>query len=88
MNKTRKSSFFTMIGADGLIEDEKITMYGKEIVVLQVAEKESYENAEGYPVYLCEAMYKEDYEKEETGNEALSERLKELLNKYMDQLEA
>lgn len=88
MNKTRKSSFFRMVGADRLNEGEKVTLEGEEIVILQIAERESYENMNGYPVYLCEVIYKEDYEKEETGNEALSERIKELLNKYMDQLEA
>ena len=88
MIKTRKNSFFCMVGADVLREGEKVTLKNKEIIILQVAERESYKNNEGYLVYLCEVMYKKDYEKEETGNEALSERLKELLNKYMNQLEA
>ncbi len=86
MNKTRKSSFFSMVAVDRLNEGEKVTLEGKEIVILQIAERESYKNMNGYPVYLCEVMYKEDFEKEETGNEALSERLKELLNKYMNEL--
>ena len=87
MNKTRKNSFFCMLGANVLGEG-RIAFEGKEVVVLQIAERESYKNTDSYPVYISEIMYKEDYEKEEMGNEALSERLKELLNKYMDQLEA
>lgn len=87
MNKTRKNSFLCMVGAN-VLGEKKVTFKGKEVVILQIAERESYKNTDGYPVYISEVMYKEDYEKEETGNEALSERLKELLNKYMDQLEA